>query len=63
LENKEKESGISVHFVNKNYDEGEIIFQAKCEVSKGETPKSLAKKIHELEYEYFPSVIKKIVLK
>ena len=63
LENKETESGISVHFVNQNYDEGEVILQKKCNVSKTDTIDSLEKKIRALEFEYFPKVIKKILLK
>ncbi len=58
---KEKESGISIHFVNEKYDEGRIIFQARCTLSPEETPESLAKKIHVLEYEYFPKVIENVI--
>ncbi|MCB8999152.1 MAG: phosphoribosylglycinamide formyltransferase [Bacteroidales bacterium] len=57
IENHEKESGITIHFVNGEYDAGDIIFQAKCSVEHGETPESLAEKVHELEYEHFPRVI------
>ena len=57
----EKESGISIHYVNERYDEGKIIFQAKVPIDKNETPDSLASKIHELEYKYYPEVIEKIV--
>jgi len=56
-----KKSGITIHFVNENYDEGKIIFQAKTEVSPKDTPESLAGKIHQLEYKYFPKVIEKIL--
>lgn len=59
IANNETESGITIHFVNDKYDEGQIIFQAKCKIETGETPASLAKKIHELEYKYFPEVIEK----
>ena len=62
LENKEFESGISIHFVNQNYDEGEIILLKKCPISAGETVESLEKKIRALEFEYFPKTIEKIVL-
>jgi phosphoribosylglycinamide formyltransferase 1 len=58
----EKESGISIHLVNEKYDAGEIIFQAKCVVSEKETPETLAKKIHLLEYTYFPKVIESVIL-
>jgi len=53
----EKESGISIHLVNEIYDAGEIIFQAKVNISTNDTPESLATKIHQLEYEYFPKII------
>ena len=61
LENKETESGISIHFVNKNYDEGKLILQAKCSVSTNETLETLVAKIHQLEREYFPFVLEKIL--
>lgn len=57
IENKETESGITIHYVNENYDEGTIIFQTKTEVSANDTPETLAEKIHQLEYEHFPKVI------
>ncbi|MEI7499636.1 MAG: phosphoribosylglycinamide formyltransferase [Bacteroidota bacterium] len=57
------ESGITIHYVDKHYDEGKIIFQAKCMISKKDTPKSLALKVHKLEHRYFPEVIENIVLK
>jgi phosphoribosylglycinamide formyltransferase-1 len=55
--NKESESGITIHYVNENYDEGQIIFQAKCSVFPTDTPEDVAAKIHELEYRYFPEII------
>jgi len=57
----EKQSGITIHHVNELYDEGDIIFQATCQVQPGDTPEMLAAKIHELEYEHFPVVIGKLV--
>ena len=54
---KEQESGITIHFVNEHYDSGSIIFQAKCPITPEDTPDSLAEKVHELEYKYFPQVI------
>lgn len=57
----EKESGISIHYVNENYDEGNIIFQARCEVLKNDTPESLAARIHELEHKYYPVIIEKVI--
>jgi phosphoribosylglycinamide formyltransferase-1 len=61
LENKEIESGISIHFVNQKYDEGELILQEKCSVSENETLETLAAKIHQLEKKYFPLTIEKIL--
>lgn len=59
--NNEKESGITIHFVNEHYDEGAIIFQAKCVVNKTDTYEDVAAKIHALEYEHFPKVIEGIL--
>ena len=59
LENKETESGISIHFVNQNYDEGEIVLQEKCVISEDETLETLTEKIHQLEHNYFPIAIEK----
>jgi phosphoribosylglycinamide formyltransferase-1 len=53
----EKESGITIHFVDEKYDHGETIFQAKCSLSEGESAESLAEKIHHLEHEYYPQTI------
>ena len=61
IENGEKESGISIHYVNEKYDEGNIIFQARCSVDPDETPESLAAKVHRLEYRHFPQVIDKLL--
>ena len=61
VQNKEKESGITIHYVNENYDEGGIIFQAKVEVESTDTPEDVALKIHALEMKYFPVVIKNLV--
>ncbi|HYW97218.1 MAG TPA: phosphoribosylglycinamide formyltransferase [Bacteroidales bacterium] len=61
IENGDKESGITIHYVNNAYDEGNIIFQARCPVDPGETPESLAEKIHRLEYDYFPTVVEELV--
>jgi phosphoribosylglycinamide formyltransferase 1 len=63
IENCEKESGISIHFVNESYDQGALIFQIKCKVETSDTPDSLAQKIHSLEYLYYPKVIEDIVIK
>lgn len=61
IEAKEKQSGISIHFVNEHYDDGEIISQQTCAVSENDTPESLAGKIHDLEYEFFPKAIEKVL--
>lgn len=63
VDNREKESGITIHEVNENYDEGKIIFQAKCEVTEQDTPEDVAAKIHKLEYLHFPSVIEDYIKK
>ena len=60
--NKEKETGITIHYVNEHYDEGAIIFQKSVRLSKNDTPATVAEKIHELEYACFPEVIENIVL-
>ncbi len=57
IANHEKESGISIHKVNEHYDEGDIVFQAKCVLAENETPDSLANKIHALEHRYFATVV------
>jgi len=59
---KEKESGISIHYVNEKYDEGKIIAQFKCPISENETSETLAKKIHALEHENYPKVIEQLLL-
>jgi len=61
LKNKEIESGISIHFVNQNYDEGELILQEKCSVSANETLETLAAKIHQLEQKHLPLTVEKIL--
>lgn len=58
---KEKQSGISIHYVNEHYDEGEIISQHTCEVNENDTPETLAQKIQLLEHAFFPLTIEKIV--
>jgi phosphoribosylglycinamide formyltransferase 1 len=59
--NQEKETGITIHYVNKKYDEGEVIFQAKCEVLASDSAFEVAKKVQELEYTHFPIVIEKLI--
>jgi phosphoribosylglycinamide formyltransferase-1 len=57
----EKESGITIHYVNEQYDEGEIIFQAACPVLPSDTPEDVAAKVHALEYEHYPPVIERLL--
>jgi phosphoribosylglycinamide formyltransferase-1 len=59
----DSESGITIHHVNQEYDAGDIIFQARCPLDPGETPESLAQKVHELEYKYFPEVVEGLLKK
>jgi phosphoribosylglycinamide formyltransferase-1 len=61
IANGDKESGITIHYVNNRYDEGDIIFQAKCEVNPTDTPATLAQKVHQLEYQHYPGVIESLL--
>lgn len=61
LDNKEERSGISIHYVNENYDEGRIIAQYETSIAKDETLDSLKQKIHQLEHEYYPVVIEQLL--
>jgi phosphoribosylglycinamide formyltransferase-1 len=58
---KEKESGITIHYVDELYDHGQVIFQASCMIEPADTPETLAKKIHWLEHEHFPRVIEELL--
>lgn len=62
VENKEKETGITIHYVNENYDEGNIIFQKRVALSETDSAEDVAVKIHALEQEYFPVEIEKLLL-
>lgn len=62
VQNNEKETGITIHYVNENYDEGTIIFQKKVTVLVTDTPEVVAEKIHELEQNHFPEVIEKLLI-
>lgn len=62
INNAETESGITIHLVNEEYDKGKILLQARVNISLDETPESLAKKIHELEYAHFPKTIENYIL-
>jgi phosphoribosylglycinamide formyltransferase-1 len=60
---KETQSGITIHYVNQHYDEGNIIFQATCDIDPADTPDDVAHKIHALEHEHYPRVIDEILYK
>ena len=60
---KETKSGITIHYIDENYDQGSTIFQATCEVLPTDTPEQVAQKVHKLEYRYFPEIIEQTVLK
>lgn len=60
---KEKYSGITIHYANERYDEGAIIFQKEVELAEGETADSLAKKVLQLEYTFYPKIIEEILMK
>jgi len=59
--NKESESGITIHFVNENYDDGAVLFQKSFTLDAEETPETLAQKIHKLEYKHYPKIIDKLL--
>lgn len=61
IEKREKETGITIHYVNENYDEGKTIFQETIPIEENDTITSLASRIHELEYRHFPKVIKNLL--
>lgn len=63
IANHEKESGITIHMVDEVYDHGAVLRQAKCPVLPDDTPEALAKRIHQLEYKYFPEVIENFLTK
>ncbi len=62
IANKEPETGITIHYVNENYDEGAIIFQKSMRVSEKDTSETVAERIHKLEYKYFPKVVEDLLL-
>ena len=61
LANREPQSGITIHYVDEQYDHGSTIFQATCEVKADDTPDTLAARIHELEHRFYPEIIEKLV--
>ena len=62
LRSNEKESGITIHLVNEEYDKGKILFQKSIPVFVDDTFKSLSSRIHKLEYKFFPQIIEKNIL-
>ncbi len=63
IESGEKETGITIHYVNGHYDEGDIIFQTTTSVESDDTPQQIAKKIHELEHAYLPKIVEELLIK
>ena len=61
IEKKETKSGITIHYVNKNYDEGEVIFQKTIDIKKNETPEELSSRILKLEHNFFPRIINQVL--
>lgn len=61
IENREKESGITIHYVDELYDHGKVIFQARCPVLENDTPATLAKRIQDLEHEHYPKIIEQVL--
>ena len=61
LNNKEIETGVTIHYVNEKYDEGKIIFQAKCNISDCKTAKLISRKVQKLEHQFYPIIIEKIL--
>jgi len=60
-ENGESETGITIHQVNEKYDEGAIVYQAKVDIQRNDTPETIAGKVHQLEHEYYPKVIEQFL--
>ena len=60
--NCDKETGITIHYVNEHYDKGAIIFQIKTKLEISDSPEDIAQKIHTLEYEFFPKIIEKTII-
>jgi phosphoribosylglycinamide formyltransferase-1 len=63
IESRDKESGITIHYINKLYDKGDIIFQSRVKVDPSDTPALLAEKVHALEYVHYPKIIEDLVVK
>ncbi len=61
LESGRRQSGITIHYVNEQYDQGDIIFQATCPVLPGDTVETLAQRVHQLEYEHYPRIVEQLI--
>jgi phosphoribosylglycinamide formyltransferase-1 len=61
IESGEKRTGITIHYVNERYDDGQVIFQESFEIMPGDTPATIAERVHQLEYAHFPRVIQEVV--
>ena len=61
LENKESKTGITIHYIDEHYDEGDIIFQKSIPLNGKETCEEIASKVQDLEHEYFPQIIEKLI--
>ena len=57
----ETKSGMTIHYVNEKFDEGEVIFQAECQLETNETPESIAEKVLALEHRYYPPIVEKVL--
>lgn len=62
IDHQEPESGITIHYVDGHYDNGDIIFQARCPVKTNDTPDSLAKRVQKLEHQHFPKEIERLAI-
>ncbi len=60
-ESGDEESGITIHYVNTKYDDGDIVFQARCSIDETDNPEEIARKVLKLEHEYFPKVLEKLL--
>ena len=60
-ESGDDKSGITIHYINENYDEGDVIFQISCDVKPDDSPETIASKVHKLEYEHYPRVIESVI--
>ncbi len=61
FKSKDLETGITIHYVNEEYDKGNIIFQAKCELKNRESVKQIEKKVHKLEMKFYPIIIESLL--